>query len=44
MTTVLGIDVALDWQSIGSALLTFDAESSTFVELKARESTGRQRR
>jgi hypothetical protein len=35
MTTVLGIDVALKWQSIGSALLAFDADSSTFLELKA---------
>lgn len=35
MTTVLGIDVALNWGSIGSALLAFDATSSMFFELKA---------
>lgn len=35
MTNVLGIDVALDWRSVGSALLTFDAESSIFGELNA---------
>ena len=35
MTTVLGIDLALDWRSIGSALLTFDPESSAFQDLDA---------